>query len=128
MKRAHFLVLAGVVATFFGLSMIAAPDQLLKNMTTMPSESAERVLQWMGVTLLALGAINILSRNDAGSPALRAVLIGNIVLHVLGFGIDVWHHMVGFVNISGVITGGVVHLGLIAGFAFYLSKLPASTR
>jgi hypothetical protein len=49
-------------------------------------------------------------------------MIGNIVLHVLGFGIDVYHHLLGFVQASDVMMDAVVHGVLTAGFAYYLSK------
>jgi len=122
MSRSVFLVIAGVMALFFGVSMLAAPDQMLSNMAR-DSPDARFVLQWMSCVLIAVGVINILSRTDAGSPALRAVILGNIVLHVLGLGIDVWHHTKGFVQTSGVMMGAVVHGVLIAGFAYYLAKL-----
>jgi hypothetical protein len=123
MKRKHFLLIAGVLAAFFGVSMLASPGQMLTNMAHDALE-ARRVLQWMGVTLLSIGVINFLSRNDEGSPALRAVMIGNIVLHILGFGIDVYHQSLGFVQTSGVIMGAVVHGLLTLGFIIYLRKLP----
>jgi hypothetical protein len=124
MTRKQFLLVAGVLALFFGASMLLAPQQMLANMAVDAPE-ARRVLQWMAVTLLAVGCINILSRDDPGSVALRAVLIGNIVLHVLGFGIDVYHHSLGFVQTSGVAMGAVVHGLLTAGAAYFLAKLPA---
>jgi len=122
MSRSVFLVIAGVMALLFGVSMLAAPDQMLSNMAR-DSPDARFVLQWMSCVLIAVGVINILSRTDAGSPALRAVILGNIVLHVLGLGIDFWHHTKGFVQTSGVMMGAAVHGVLIAGFAYYLSKL-----
>jgi hypothetical protein len=124
MTRKQFLLVAGVLALFFGASMLLAPQQMLANMAVDAPE-ARRVLQWMAVTLLAIGCINILSRDDPGSAALRAVLVGNIVLHVLGFGIDVYHHSLGFVQTSGVVMGAVVHGLLTAGAAYFLVKLPA---
>jgi len=123
MTRQRFLLLAGIVPTLFGLSMLAAPHDMLTNMARDSAEGG-LVLQWMGVALVSVGAINFLSRNDPGSVALRAVMTGNIVLHILGLGIDVYHHTLGFVQTSGVIMGAVVHGIFIAGFGYYLSKLP----
>lgn len=122
MSRSVFLVIAGVMALFFGASMLAAPDQMLSNMAR-DSPDAALVLQWMSCVLIAVGVINILSRSDAGSPALRAVMLGNIVLHTMGLAIDFWHHTKGFVQASGVMMGAMVHGVLIAGFGYYLSKL-----
>jgi hypothetical protein len=122
MSRSVFLIIAGVMALFFGLSMLLAPAQMLSNMAR-DSPDARFVLQWMSCVLVAVGVINILSRNDTGSPALRAVLVGNVVLHVTGLGIDFYHHSQGFVQASGVMMGAVVHGLLIIGSAYYLSKL-----
>jgi hypothetical protein len=116
MSRKLFLTIAGVLACFFGLGMLAAPQQVLSNMAR-DAREAELVLQWMGVVLFSVGIVNLLSRDDPGSRALRAVMIGNIVLHLLGFGIDVYHHLLGFVQASGVMMGAVVHGVLTAGFA-----------
>jgi hypothetical protein len=125
MNRSRFLLVAGLLAVFFGLTMLASPGTMLMNMAR-DAPDARLVLQWMGVVLLSVGVINILARNDPGSSALRAVMLGNILLHVLGFGIDVYHHLLGFVQASGVIMGGIVHGVLVAGFTYYLggAKMP----
>jgi hypothetical protein len=123
MNRSHFLLLAGILAAFFGITMLVSPQQMLANMAHDAPEG-RLVLQWMGVVLFSVGCINVVARKDPGSIALRAVMLGNIILHVLGFGIDVYHHSLGFVQISGVIMGGVVHGVLAAGFVYYLTKLP----
>lgn len=125
MSRKLFLIIAGVMAVIFGLGMLASPQQMLTNMAR-DAREGELVLQWMGVVLLSVGVMNILSRNDPGSPALRAVMLGNILLHVLGFGIDVYHHLLGFVQASGVVMGAVVHGVLTTGFAYYLAKMKTS--
>ena len=127
MSRKLFLIVAGLLAVFFGLSMLVSPEQMLANMAKDAPE-ARLVLQWMGVVLVSVGCINLLSRNDPGSAALRAVMLGNILLHVLGFGIDVYHHALGFVQTSGVIMGAIVHGVLTAGFAYYVTTLPAPAK
>lgn len=125
MTRQLFLLMAGALALFFGVSMLIAPHQVLANMAR-DADDAGFVMQWMGVSLVSVGVINILARKDPGSQALRAILIGNIVLHILAAGIDVLHHSIGFVQTSGVAMGGLVHGLLTAGFAYYLATLPPS--
>jgi hypothetical protein len=122
-QRKHFLVLAGVLACFFSLSMLFAPAQMLSNMTTITDASAPHVFRWLGSALLAVGVMNLLARNDPGSDALRAIMVGNIVLHAVAIILDLMDHIDGIVNKSGIVMGGIVHLGLIAGFAFYLSRM-----
>ena len=120
MKRQHFLLLAGLLACFVGFSLIAAPGQMLGNITTIPdAEGATTVMRWMGTGLVAIGCINILAKNDPGSPALHAIIVGNITLHVIAEVLDLIDYRSGIVKSSGVVMGTVVHVGLILGFIYY---------
>src|SRR5688572_28833406 len=85
MQRNRFLVLAAVVPCLFGAVMLFAPGVMLSNGLAFPIDASAKVTtQWAGYCVLALALINFLCRNDPGSPALRAVMIGNIVFHALG--------------------------------------------
>ncbi len=119
------MLIAAILSCFFGLSMLFAPEQMMQNMATASDTSSFNVLQWAGNMLVAIGLINFLARNDAGSVALRAVMIGNIFLHAGGLIVDLRQHMTGFVNASGLATGAVVHVLLIIGFVYYLRKMGA---
>jgi hypothetical protein len=57
----------------------------------------------MGIALASIGVINVLARSDPGSPALRALLAGNIGLHVLAAIVDVAQHLQGFVQTLGLV-------------------------
>jgi hypothetical protein len=126
MKRHHFLLLAGILASLFGLSMVFAPAQLLANMTTDASAGAALVLRWMGCVLVSVGVINILARDDAGSPALMGVMVGNVLVHALGLIVDLVDYATGFIRLSGIVMGSVVHVGLLVGFLYYLRKATAA--
>src|SRR5687768_10151601 len=105
MKRSVFLTIAAVLAFIFGLSMLFAPDKMLENMATVNTTDMQHVLQWAGSMLTTIGLITFLARNDPGSPALRALMSGQLFLHVIGFIIDVMHYNIGFVNAVGLISG-----------------------
>jgi hypothetical protein len=126
MKRSTFILISAILATLFGLSMLLAPEQMIKNMTTAADPSALHVLQWAGNMLLAIAVVNFLSRNDEGSVALRAVMIGNIFMHTLALGVDYYDYSIGFINMQGLGSGFVVHVFLIAGFGYYLLKMGKS--
>ena len=126
MKRSVFMVIAGVMAIFFGLTMVFNPGQMLDMVAIDTNLSTRVVLQWMGCPLIAIGIMNILARNDGGSLGLRAIMIGNILLHFLGAGIDVFDFANGYLKVSGLAMGAVVHGVLIIGFGFYLSRLAKS--
>lgn len=123
MKRSTFILISAMLAGLFGLAMLVAPHQMIKNMTSGADASANNILQWAGCMLVSIAVINFLSRNDDGSTALRAVMIGNIVTHVLGLIIDFYQYSTGFVILSGLISGLVIHLFLIGGFAYYLQQI-----
>jgi hypothetical protein len=120
MKRPQFMLLAGALAFLFSIMMLVTPDQMLGNVSTITNEGARNVVRWLGANLFAIGVINLLARHDAGSEALRAIMIGNIVLHVVALTLDIMDNANGIVKTSGVIMGAVVHVGLALGFLYYL--------
>ena len=101
-----------------------APEKMLSNFAAGTNAATNYVMNWVGVGLFSIGCMNFLSRNDPGSQALRAVMIGNIVLHVVGLGFDVYDYSIAFMRMPGLIMGIVVHTLLVVGFAYYLTKVP----
>ncbi|MEP7234041.1 MAG: hypothetical protein ABI778_01975, partial [Ignavibacteriota bacterium] len=83
--------------------------------------------QWFGIGLVSVGVINFFSRNDAGSKALTAVMIGNIFLHLVGGAADVYDYMQGAVQLSSILMGGLVHLLMLVGFIYFLFKKESRT-
>src|SRR5437868_6311524 len=109
MRRSIFFIISAVLALFFGLHMLIAPGKMLENMVQVNSADLQHALQWSGAMLVSIAVINFLSRNDPGSAALRAVMIGNIILHVVGFAVDAYDYSIGFIKMSGLVMGGIVH-------------------
>ncbi len=124
MKRHPFFIIAAVVPWLFGLVMMLAPDMMLGNSLATEVHATTRIVtQWVGFGVFSLGWINFLSRNDAGSQALRAVMIGNIIFHALGIGFDVFDYFAGVMTISGLVSGLVPHSLLVIGFLYFLLNL-----
>jgi hypothetical protein len=124
MQRNRFLVVAAVVPCVFGAVMLFAPGVMLSNGLVFPIGASTKVTtQWAGYCVLALALINFLCRNDPGSPALRAVMTGNIVFHALGIGIDAYDFSIGAIDVSGLLSGLIPHSVLGGGFIYYLAKL-----
>src|ERR1700737_2263834 len=78
------LTVAGIIAILVGLDYLLATESAILSFnlgdTTEPARFFARTT---GAAVLAIGVINILSLAviDADSPALLAVVIGNIVFH-----------------------------------------------
>jgi len=123
MRRKLFLIIAAILAGFFGAHMLLMPAKMLGNMATSNTVEMQYVLQWGGTMLLSIALINFLSRNDPGSQALRAVMIGNIFMHVIALVVDVYDYNIHFIQPVGLISGAVVHGLLIAGFTYYTIRM-----
>ena len=76
------------------------------------------------IALVSVGVINFFSRNDPGSKALRAVMIGNIFLHLVGGAADIYDYTKGMVQLSSILRGGVVHILMLVGFVYFFFKMP----
>jgi len=118
MKRNVFFIISALLAWLFGLMMVFLPDSMAATTTT----SFNIGMQWFGIALVSVGVINFFSRNDPGSKALRAVMIGNIFLHLVGGAADIYDYTRGIVQLSSILMGGVVHILMLVGFVYFLFK------
>jgi len=126
MEREHFFIVAAVVPWLFGGVMMFVPELMLSNSLAAGFQpSTVIVTQWVGFGVFSLGWINFLARSDQGSTALRAIMIGNILFHTLGLGFDTFHYALGFMTLSGLISGVVPHFLLAITFVYYLVRLKA---
>ena len=105
------------------LNMLA-PGEVRAILTVDVNAAAAAVTRWYGFTTLSLGIVNWLARADPGSPALRAVMIGNLVFHVLAMTLQSGDYMAGLMTTSGLAMALVSHSLLAIGFAYFLFKLP----
>ena len=124
MKRQTFLTIAAAVGALFSIVMIASPDKMMEGMGTTTSPVTTVVLQVVSVMLFSLSIITFLARKDEGSVALRAIIIGSIVMHLVLLPIDWIAYQKGiFTQISGIIPGTIVHFVLTAGFIYTLNNM-----
>lgn len=124
MSRKVFLLISGIIGLLFGVYMIAAPAAMMKGVGAPASEATNAVLQAMGATLIAVSIMLLAARNDAGSPALRGLLLGGFLMHLLELPVDwVAYNRGIFTEISGIIPGTVVHVVLGIGFLYYLVRM-----
>jgi hypothetical protein len=125
MKRKHLLVISAVIAWLLGLMMMFMPDKMEGNLVISLNENLKNIhllMQAVGAALFSIGWINFLARNDAGSKALNAILVGNILIHALNLAFDSYNYSQGAVTLSGIMTGGIIHVFLLIGFIYFLFK------
>ena len=80
------------------------PDTMLSKYFDVCVDSQTHVVTHVpaGFGVFTIGLINFLSRNDGGSTALKAIMIGNIVFHTLGLFFDIYDYSIGVMSISGL--------------------------
>jgi len=124
MKRRSFFVVAAIVPGAFGLVMMLVPDVMLGNSLALDVDVGTIVVtRWVGFAVFSLACINMLARRDPGSPALGAIILGNIVFHSLGLIFDVAGFTTGTMTTSGMVSGVVPHGLLLMGFLYYAARI-----
>ena len=110
------LVIGALFALVFGLALALAPTQMLPAFGMSTPPEALVLSRDIGVTLIGIAFINFLARDSIGD-AVRAILIGNIVIQLLEALVNGYEVAVGIIPMPGL--GGVV-LHLILAIIFWL--------
>jgi hypothetical protein len=123
MKRSMFFLIAGVIACLFGTGMMTMPSAMAMNWGIPGSDALYLFIRMLGMNLLIFGIMLFMSRNDAPSNALKAIILGNILLHGIGLALDVYGTTSGLLNQSALVSAVIVHVVLGGGFAYYYANL-----
>ncbi|GEM_PF-1486605 len=120
MKRKHFLLFSAVVSGAFGIALVITPDSFTTALMAQgTSDAANTWARYFGTNLFAIGIINFFTFNASWSSAVRGVLIGNLLLHVLGLAIDWYSYSLHVLSIASAMAGTVIHIVFIFGFSYY---------
>ena len=76
------LMIGGVAGVVFGLALFVSPESMLAGFGLATPVAAKVLSRDVGATLIGLGLINWMARNAAGE-ALRALLVGNVIVQAL---------------------------------------------
>lgn len=135
MTRKTFLTLVSVVATAVGVLALTAPAALLDSKGVLPAAATKVWVREVGVLILALGIMAFLVRGAADSPTLRAFLIGNAVVQIGLFPIEIVAASAGVVTkVSGIVPNSILHVALAIGFVHFARRVagaptgPATAR
>ena len=121
MKRTTFFTIVALIACMFGIGMIAMPVMVAETFgLTSLSTVTDFLLRCMGSMLFSMGVVNFLVRKQGDSVALKAVLIMNIVYHLLSAGVDFSANMMEVLPIVKSLPAYAVHLFVGIGSYVYL--------
>ena len=115
--RVTFLA-AGVVGLLFGLFFLLAAEQSITSFELGgPTIPALLFARSTGALIASLGVANLIAAFDRGSRAQYALVVGNILVHVLSIFADFSES---YPRNAGVWIGLAVHIVFIAAFGYCL--------
>jgi hypothetical protein len=113
------LIASGIIAVLVGLNYLLFAESGVASFQIGEATLAARLFaRATGAAVLAIGVINILSVGDTGSQALRAVIVGNIVVHAASLYGD--YVAEGFDRNAILYVTTAIHVVFVAAFAWLL--------
>ena len=116
------LTLGAVLAWIFGGMLLLAPGPFFAPVGIVVDDKVATIAQNQGAALIAIGLIDFLARKVTDAAALRAVLVGNLVVQLLALGIVVRALTLGIFPSHGA-PAVAVHLVLGTLFGLALRRL-----
>jgi len=116
------LTIGAVLAWIFGAMLLFAPGPFFAPIGVVVTDKIAAVAQAQGAILVGLGVINFLARGTVDPTALRAVLVGNLVVQLLSLGVAIRALALGIFPPQGA-PSIVVHVVLGALFALALRRV-----
>ncbi len=121
MKLNTFLAIAAIVAFLFGLAFILVPVQTMSMYGVTLDISGQFLGRYLGSAFLGVAVLTWFARNAKEEVALRAILLGNLVLTLTGFVVALLDVFTGVGN-ALVWSTVVIYLLLGAGFGYFYFK------
>jgi hypothetical protein len=124
MSRKTFLTIVSCIALLIGSVALFAPGALLDSKGVAPSDAGNLWAREVGVALVSIGVAAALMRGHRDSPTLRAFLIGNAILQIGLFPIEIVGYANGVITkLSGIAPNSVLHLTLACAFVYYAARI-----
>lgn len=126
MPRSFFLLITAILAFLLGGMMLICPKLAAEGFGIPCNAPNQLLLQSLGAFVICGGYLNFSVRNQTDSVFLRYILVFNLLLHVLGLGIEGYASCEDILAFSQLLPGLLIHVFVAGGAAWYLWKLPIS--
>ena len=123
MKRSTFLLITALGSFAFGAMMFFIPDFAASFLGIDTSSQTLSVLRGMGGLIIGSGTINYFLRNQINMEVIKALLVTNIITHLLGLAADFWGVADGALTISKMAPVEMTHLFIGLGSLIYFVKV-----
>jgi hypothetical protein len=122
--RVQFLTLASAIANAVGCFALAVPGALLETKGAAANPIAMIWVREVGVLLIALGITAFLVRRHEDSATLRTFFLGNALLHVGLFPIEILGVADGVLRkASGVVPNSILHVAMASAFLYFARRM-----
>jgi len=125
MKLGTFMTIAAVLALVFGLVFILVPMQTMSLYGITLEAGGQWIGRYLGSAFLGIAVLTWRARKAQQGDALRAVILGNLVVSVTGLIVAVLNKISGTGN-ALVWSTVVIYIFLTAGFGYFQFAKPKS--
>lgn len=128
MKQKHFLIVAAIVGTIFGIMTIFFPDEAAETFGLTSNGENSIVLGWLGAITLCSAVMFFMVRNDNNSKTLKSILIFIGSFNVLTLIVDIVGISQGVLTMNKMIPGIILHSLMTIGSIYFLLRFKSSTK
>ena len=121
------LTIGAVLAWLFGAMLLLVPGPFFAPIGITMTDKIATIAQNQGAALISIGVIDFLARGTTDRTALRAVLVGNLVIQVLSLLVAIRALALGIFPPQGA-PSVVIHLVLGTLFALALRRVATMRR
>jgi hypothetical protein len=128
MKRSVFFLITAIFSLLTGSILLFIPAFVINGNHWAVSPQIEFVFRLTGGLVVSIGVLNFLVRNHAGSNTLKAVLVLNILNHVINLTNDIvsfYQQIACFKDSIPFVAG---HLFIIIGSLYYFIKIKTANQ
>lgn len=120
MTRNSFLIIASFIALAVGIFALFFPAILQESKGTIPNNATYVWTSEVGILLIAISMMAFLVRKEENSKTLRVFLLGNAIIQIGLFVIELLAYINGIITkLSGVMPNLIIHILLTIGFLYF---------
>lgn len=120
MTRKSFLTIASIIAIAVGIFALLFPEILQESKGTLANTATYVWTSEVGILLIAIGVMAFLVRREEDSKTLQVFLLGNSIIQIGLFSIELFAYINGVVTkFSGIAPNLSIHILLTIGFLYF---------
>jgi len=126
MKLRNLMVIKSIITIIFGIGFVVIPVRALSFYGVTLDPAGAYMTRLFGAAFIVISLLLWYARKDAGSPALKAIVLGVFIGDTVGFVIALQAQLLGIVKAFGWLTVAIYFL-LALGFGYFLLKKSRTT-